>query len=140
MFQTCYGHYEQEMNDMFRDQLKNFMVVFLDDILIYSRTLDDHSQRVRFVLQSLQEIQFYAKISKCEVFKKFINYLDHLITERGVEIDPSCIEEVKIWLAPYTIIKLRSFLGFVDLFPTKIYSQLLAIDHIIHKPSQGSNA
>ncbi len=141
-FRTRYGHYEflvmpfgltnapatfqQEMNDMFRDQLGQFIIVFLDDILIYSRTLDEHCQHVRFALQTLRKHNFYAKISKCEFFKKSITYLGHLITERGVQIDPSRTEKVKLWPIPRTVRELRSFLGFVGFLRKSIrnYSQL----------------
>ena len=72
------------MNDVFRDQLRDFFVVFLDDILICSRTLQDHVQHVRFVLQKFHDNSFYAKHSKCDFFQKSIVYLGHLITENGV--------------------------------------------------------
>ena len=112
-FRTRYGHYEflvmpfgltnapttfqQEMNDIFREQLGKFVVIFLDDILVYSGTLREHAKYVWLVLQTLRDKQFYAKISKCEFFKKSITYLGHVITERGVEIDPSHIEKIKLW-------------------------------------------
>ena len=76
--------------------LGDLQQIFLDDILVYSRTLQEHARHVRFVLQTLRDKQFYAKISKCEFFKKSITYLGHLITERGVEIDPSRIEKIKL--------------------------------------------
>ena len=68
----------------------------MDDILVYSRILE-HAKHVPFVLQTLCDKKFYAKISKREFFKKSITYLGHLITEQGVEIDPSRIEKVKFW-------------------------------------------
>ena len=141
-FRTRYGHYEflvmpfgltnapatfqQAMNDVFRDQLGDFVVVFLDDILIYSRTLQDHVQHVRFVLQKLRDNSFYAKHSKCDFFQKSIVYLGHLITENGVEIEPSRIEKVKLWPIPRNIRELRSFLGFVGFLRKSIrnYSKL----------------
>ena len=61
--------FQQEMNDMFRDQVEQFIIVFLVDIFIYNYTLDEHGKRVCFVLQTLRDKQFYAKISKCEFFK-----------------------------------------------------------------------
>ena len=84
---------------------------FLDDILVYSRTLQEHARHVRFVLQTLRDKQFYAKISKCEFFKKSITYLGHLITERGVEIDPSRIEKIKLWPTLRNIREVRSSFG-----------------------------
>jgi hypothetical protein len=141
-FRTRYGHYEflvmpfgltnapatfqQEMNDTFRDQLGHFVVVFLDDILIYSRTLDEHSEHVRFVLQTLRDKHFYAKLSKCEFFKSSITYLGHLITDQGLQIDPSRIEKVKLWPVPRNVRELRSFLGFVSFLRKSVhhFSQL----------------
>ena len=141
-FRTRYGHYEflvmpfgltnapttfqQEMNDTFRDQLGHFVVVFLDDILIYSRTLDEHYKHVRFVLQTLWDKQFYAKLSKCEFFKRSITYLGHLITDQGIQIDPSRIEKVKLWPVPRNVRELRSFLGFVKFLRKSVhhFSQL----------------
>ena len=141
-FRTRYGHYEflvmpfgltnapatfqQEMNDIFREQLGKFVVIFLDDILVYSRTLQEHARHVRFVLETLRDKQFYAKISKCEFFKKSITYLGHLITERGVEIDPSRIEKIKLWPTLRNIREVRSFLGFVGFLRKSLrnYSQL----------------
>ena len=81
----------------FREQHGFFFVIFLDYILVYSCTLEEHAKHVHFVLQNLHDKLFYAKISKCEFFKKSITYLGHLITEQGVEIDPSRIEKVKLW-------------------------------------------
>ena len=141
-FRTRYGHYEflvmpfgltnapatfqQTMNDIFRDQLGHFVVVFLDDILVYSRTLQEHVEHVRFVLQKLRNHSFYAKHSKCEFFQRSIVYLGHLVTERGLEIEPSRIEKVKLWPVPRNIRELRSFLGFVGFLRKSIrnYSQL----------------
>ena len=90
-------------DNVFRNQLGDFVVIFLDDILIYSRTLQDHVQHVRFVLQKLCDNSFYAKHSKCDFFQKSIVYLGHLITENGVEIEPSRIEKVKLWPIPCNI-------------------------------------
>ena len=109
---------DQEMNDIFREQLRKFVVIFLDDILVYSRTLEEHAKYVCFVLQTLCDKQFvYAKISKCKFFKKSITYLGHIITERGVKIDPSRIEKIKLWPTLRNIREVRSFLGFVEFFP-----------------------
>ena len=69
----------------------------MDDIVVYSRTLEEYVTHVRFVLQTLRDKQFYAKISKCEIFKKSITYLGHLITERVVESYTFLIEKVKFW-------------------------------------------
>ena len=85
------------MNDIFREQLGNFFVIFVDDILVYSHTLEEHAKHVHYVLQTLHDKQLYTKISKCEFFKKSITYLGHLITERVVESYTFLIEKVKFW-------------------------------------------
>ena len=114
------------MNDIFREQLGKFVVIFLDDILVYSRTLEEHGKHVLLVLQTLHDKQFYAKISKCVFVKNSITYLRHLITERGFEIDPSRIEKVKLWPTLRNIREVRSFLGFVGFLRKCLrnYSQL----------------
>jgi hypothetical protein len=115
------------MNDSFCDQLGHFVVVFLDDILIYSRTLDEHYKHVRFVLQTLRDKQFYAKLSKCKFFIKIsIAYLRHLIINQGFQIDSSRIEKVKLWPIPRNVQELRSFFGFVSFLQKSVhhFSQL----------------
>ena len=89
-----YGHYEflvmpfgfcnarKEMNAMFGDQLRKFIIVFLDDILIYRSTLDEHGKNACFVIQTLHDKQLYTKTSKCEFLKKSITYLGHFITKK----------------------------------------------------------
>ena len=84
------------MNDIFRDQLCYFSKVFLDDILVYSRTLQEHVKHVQFVFQKLWNHSFYAKHSKCKFFQGSIVYLGHLVTERGLGIERSHIEKVKL--------------------------------------------
>jgi hypothetical protein len=112
-FRTRYGHYEfrvlpfgltdapatfqQLMNDIFRDQLGDFVVVFLDDIMVYSNTFDDHVRHVRIVLDKLREYRLFAKLSKCDFFQKEITYLGHHISRSGVSIDKSKIEAVLNW-------------------------------------------
>ena len=115
--------FQEAMNDIFQDQLGDFVVVFLDDILIYSRTLQDH---VWFVLQKLRDNSFYAKHSKCDFFQNSIVYLGHLINENGIEIEPSRIEKVQFWSIPRNIRELRSVLRFVGFLRKSIrnYSKL----------------
>ena len=98
----------------------------MDGILVSSRILEENAKHVPFVLQTLCDKKFYAKISKCEFFKKSIIYFGHLITERGVKIDPSHIEEVKLWPTLWNIQEVRSFLGFVGFLRKSLrnYSQL----------------
>ena len=101
------------MNDIFRDQLGDFVVVFLDDIMVYSNTFKDHMRHVRIVLDKLREYKLFAKLSKCDFFQKQIRYLGHYIFRSGVSIDKSKIELVLNWPRPSIVKDLRSFLGFV---------------------------
>ena len=128
-FRTRYGHYEfrvlpfgltdapatfqQLMNDIFRDQLGDFVVVFLDDIMVYSNTFEDHVRHVQIVLDKLREYKLFAKLSKCDFFQKEITYLGHHISRSGVSIDKSKIEAVLNWPRPSNVKDVRSFLGFV---------------------------
>jgi hypothetical protein len=103
-FQTRYGHYEFTvvpfglsnapivfmclMNGIFREYLDKFVIVFLDDILIYSKSEEEHEQHLRLVLQVLREHQLYAKLSKCSFYQNQIHYLGHIISEEGIAVDP----------------------------------------------------
>ena len=89
------------------------MVVFLDDIMVYSNTFDDHVRHVQIVLDKLREYNLFAKLSKCDFFQKEITYLGHHISRSGVSINKSKIEAVLNWPRPSNVKELRSFLGFV---------------------------
>jgi len=102
-FRTRYGHYEflvlpfgltnapatfmTLMNDIFREYLDQFVIIYLDDILIYSQTKKEHLKQIRLVLEILRKHQLYAKINKCEFFKKKVEYLGHYISAEGIAVD-----------------------------------------------------
>ena len=75
------------MNSIFRKYLDQFVLIFIDDILIYSRTEEEHQQHLRIILKTPRDRQLYAKFEKCEFFKKEIQYLGHVISEKGVAVD-----------------------------------------------------
>jgi hypothetical protein len=79
------------MNAIFREYLDKFVIVFLDDILIYSKSEEEHKQHLRMVLQVLRKHQLYAKLSKCSFYQKQIHYLGHIISEDGIAVDPKKI-------------------------------------------------
>ncbi|XP_058003715.1 uncharacterized protein LOC131180114, partial [Hevea brasiliensis] len=126
-FRTRYGHYEflvmpfgltnapaafmDLMNTIFRPYLDQFVVVFIDDILVYSRNAEEHDRHLRIVLQTLREKQLYAKLSKCEFWLKEISFLGHIVSAEGIKVDPSKIEAVLNWKPPRNITEIRSFLG-----------------------------
>ena len=82
------------MNKIFMEELDRFVVVFIDDILIYSKSAEEHEQHLRIVLEKLRTHELYAKFSKCEFWLQGIAFLGHIITEKGVAIDPSKVEAI----------------------------------------------
>ena len=99
------------MNSVFMPKLDKFMVVFIDDILIYSETAEEHEEHLRVVLSRLREHKLYAKFSKCEFWLKKVPFLDHVLLEDGISVDPSKVQEVMDWKAPTSVHEVRSFLG-----------------------------
>jgi hypothetical protein len=76
------------MNKVFMEYLDKFVVVFIDDILVFSKNEEEHEEHLRLVLQKLREHQLYAKLSKCDFWLKEVSFLGHVITEGGVKVDP----------------------------------------------------
>ncbi|GKE81739.1 putative reverse transcriptase domain-containing protein [Tanacetum coccineum] len=99
------------MNRVCRPYLGKFVIVFIDDILIYSKTHEEHVERLRLVLEQLKKEKLYAKFSKCEFWLREVHFLGHVINGNGIHIDPSKIEAVKNWKAPRTPSEICSFLG-----------------------------
>ena len=83
------------MHSIFREQLDDFIVIFLDDILIYSQNLDDHMKHVQMALQILRKHQLYAKPSKCSFFQHSVEYLGHIVSSNGVQPDPAKIKAIQ---------------------------------------------
>jgi hypothetical protein len=98
------------MNGIFRDYLYKIFIVFLDDILIYSKFEEEHEHHLRMVLQVLREHQLYAKLSKCSFYQKKIHYLGHIISEQGITIDQEKIEAIRGWPTPRNVSDIRSFM------------------------------
>jgi hypothetical protein len=99
------------MNKVFMEYLDKFMVVFIDDILIFSRNEEEHDEHLRLVLQKLRNNQVYAKLNKCEFWLKEVSFLGHIISEGGISIDPSKVKDVLSWNTTQNISDIRSFLG-----------------------------
>ncbi|XP_038695474.1 uncharacterized mitochondrial protein AtMg00860-like [Tripterygium wilfordii] len=92
--------------------IKNkFVVVFIDDILTYSPTIEEHEEHLRLVLQTLRDNQLYAKLSKCEFWATEVKFLGHVIKQEGIAVDNSKVESVLNWERPKNISEIRSFLG-----------------------------
>ncbi|KAH9668328.1 hypothetical protein KPL70_021370 [Citrus sinensis] len=126
-FRTRYGHYEfvvmpfgltnapaafmDLMNKVFKDYLDKFIVVFIDDILVYSRSKEEHVEHLRITLQTLKEKQLYAKLKKCEFWLEKVTFLGHIMSKDGILVNPSKVEAVSQWSRPTNAKEVRSFLG-----------------------------
>jgi hypothetical protein len=99
------------MNKVFMEYLDKFVVVFIDDILIYSKNEEEHEEHLRLVLQKLREHQLYTKFSKCDLWLKEVSFLGHIITDGGISVDPTKVSDVLKWEPPQTVKEIKSFLG-----------------------------
>ena len=99
------------MNSAFMPNLDKFMVVFIDDILIYLENEADHVEHLRIVLSRLREHKLYAKFSKCEFWLSKVPFLGHILSRDGIYVDSSKVQEVMDWKAPTSVHEVRSFLG-----------------------------
>ncbi|KAJ9529550.1 hypothetical protein QJQ45_013935, partial [Haematococcus lacustris] len=131
-FRTRYGHFEftvlpfglcnapatfqRLMNDIFRKELDDCVIVYLDDILIFSRNQQEHAQHLRRVLDLLQEHKLYAKLSKCEFGLDKTEFLGHIISSAGIACDPAKVAAVETWPVPTTVHDVRSFLGLANFY------------------------
>ena len=97
------------MNWVFRPYLDKFVVIFIDDILIYSKTEEEHSEHLRIILQSLREHKLYAKLSRCEFWLVEVIFLGHVIFKEGTKVDPRKVKAVTEWPRPINITEVRSF-------------------------------
>ena len=126
-FRTRYGHYEflvmpfgltnapeafmDLMNRVFRPYLDHFVVVFIDDILVYSEDEQEHEQHLKIVLQTLREKRLYAKLRKCDFWLNEVSFLGHIVSAEGIRVDLTKIEVVVNWKPPRSVTEVRSFLS-----------------------------
>ena len=87
------------------------MIIFIDNILIFSKTEEEHAEHLRIVLQRLRDHRLYAKFSKCEFWLKKVSFLGHVLFENGIEVDHSKVEDVLNWAQPQNVMEVRGFLG-----------------------------
>jgi ribonuclease HI len=99
------------MNKIFMEYLDQFVVVFIDDILIYSKNEEEHAEHLMLIIEKLRDHQLFAKFSKCEFWLDRVAFLGHVISSNGVEVDPSKVEAVLAWNPPKNVSEIRSFLG-----------------------------
>jgi hypothetical protein len=99
------------MNGIFRNYLDKFVIVFLDEILVYYNIEEEHARHLRLVLQVMRENQLYAKLSKCYFYQNQIHYLGHIISEQGIALYLEKIEAIRGWPTPRNVSEVRSFMG-----------------------------
>ena len=99
------------MNSVFGSYLDKFVLVFLDDILIYFKNEEEHEEHLRMTLKLLREHKLYAKLRKCGFYKDRIRYLGHIISEEGISVDPKKIEAIMNWTTPRNKTHVRYFMG-----------------------------
>nr|GEY74195.1 putative reverse transcriptase domain-containing protein [Tanacetum cinerariifolium] len=126
-FHTRYGHYEfivmpfgltnaltvfmDLMNRVFHEYLDKFVIVFIDDILVYLKTRKEHEDHLRIVLEILRQKKLYAKFSKCDFWLGQVAFLGHIVSADGITMDPAKVEAISKWPRPTTVTEVRSFLG-----------------------------
>jgi hypothetical protein len=99
------------MNKVFLEYLDMFVMVFIDDILVYSRSKEEHKEHLRLVLQKLRDHRLYVKLSKCEFWLKQFTFLGHIISKGGISVDPGKVQDVLGWNVPTSVGDIQSFLG-----------------------------
>jgi hypothetical protein len=104
------AHFMYMMNKVFMEYLNKFNVVFIDDILFYSRSEEAHEGHLRLILQKLRDHKLYAKLSKCEFWLKRVAFLGHVISKEGISMDPSKVQDVLSWKAPTSVSNIWRFL------------------------------
>ncbi|GJU92831.1 putative reverse transcriptase domain-containing protein [Tanacetum coccineum] len=126
-FRTRYGHYEFQvmpfgltnapavfmdlMNWVCKPYMDKFVILFIDDILIYSKSKEEHAEHLKLILELLKKEELYAKFSKCEFWLSRVQILSHVIDSEGIHLDPAKIESIKDWASPKTLTEIRQFLG-----------------------------
>ena len=104
------------MNRVFHDYLDQFIVVFIEDILIYSKMSEEHEEHLQKALERLRREKLYAKLNKCEFWLDSVSFLGHTISGEGVAVDPEKVKVVVEWTRPTSVFEIRSFLGLVGYY------------------------
>ena len=142
-----YGHYEflvipfglknspaafmDLMNHVFRPYVDQFVMVFIDYILVYSKDQEDHDTHLRVVLETLRKEQLYAKWSKCEFWLREVSFLGHIVSEEGIRVDLRKIEEIIEWKPLRYVIEVRSFLGLASYYRSFVKGFLMTTTPMI---------
>ena len=154
-FRTRYGHYQYKVmpfgltnapatfqalvQDILKPLLDKSVIVYIDDILIFSKNDQEHQEHIRQVFKLLREHKLYGKVSKCEFFKKSVAYLGHIISDEGISTDPQKVEAIKAWPIPKNLKELQSFLGICNYYQRFIphYSGIATpLTNLTHKNTE----
>jgi len=154
-FHTQYGHYEflvlpfgltnapafcmDLLNRVFRPFLDKFIVIFIDDILVHSKTREEHANHLRMVLKPLEEHKLYAKLKKYEFWLEKMQFLGHIVTKDGISVDPAKVEAIVYWPRPTNVSEVRSFLGVAGYYRSFVegFSKLaLSITKLLRKTNK----
>jgi hypothetical protein len=143
-FRTRYGHFEylvmpfgltnapavfqHMMNDIFRPYLDQFVIVYLDDVLIFSKNPEEHEKHVKLVLEKLREVGLYAKLEKCQFDKDTVEFLGYVVSPSGISMDKAKVETLLAWKTPESLRDVQCFLGFANFYRAfiKNYSTIAA--------------
>jgi transposase InsO family protein len=151
-FRTRYGHFEFQvlpfgltsapatfmnlMNDIFQDLLDVCVVVFLDDIMVYSKNMSDHTKHLQLVLQRLRDHKLFAKMAKCEFGKNEMEFLGHIVNSNGISVEPGKVSAVQDWKNPQDPHDIQSFLGLANYYRRFIpkYAHITSpLTRLLHK-------
>nr|GFB98840.1 putative reverse transcriptase domain-containing protein [Tanacetum cinerariifolium] len=124
------------MNRIFYEYLDKFVIVFIDDILVYSKSEEEHEQHLRIVLEIFRQKKLYAKFSKCEFWLQQVGFLGHIVSADGITMDPSKVKAITKWPRPTTMTEVRSFLGLAGYYRCFVegFSRLaLPLTHLMRK-------
>ena len=123
------AYFMNMMNKVFMEYLDKFVVVFIDDIIIYSKNDSDHEEHLRMVLQKLRDNQLYAKYRKCEFCLDEIPFLGHIVSKGGISVDPTKVITIVGWKIPSSVEEVQSFLGLVGYYDNllKGFPRLLSL-------------
>ena len=108
--------FQHMANDIFRDFLDIFTIVYLDDILIYSKTQEEHDEHVRQVLRRLREYGLYAKLEKCSFGQNQVEFLGYVVSSDGIAMDPMKVQAILEWKTPLSVRDVQCFLGFANVY------------------------
>ncbi|KAL0185437.1 hypothetical protein M9458_021134, partial [Cirrhinus mrigala] len=110
------SNFQNYMNEIFRDMLNQFVIIYIDDILIYSLNLEEHHHHITQVLERLLQLYLFLKGEKCELHKTTVHFLGHVITLEGVQMDQGKVDVIQNWPQPTTVKEMQGFLEFANFY------------------------